>query len=264
MGAGPHFAGFSHDGSLAGRDAAPPMVGVGSLDHVRGLVFDFDDVLHDATLWQRWLAQLLTRLGCHVSYAALVETWDQQYIDAVHRGTRTFDDALHGFLTGCGLTRGLLDEVLAACHARRRELATAARPLPGVRSTLARLRESGYAFVVLCDTDQPAGGVREQLVALGLTECFLGAVSSHDLGRVQPDQLCYTSALNLLGCDAAEAAYVGHSARALSGARRAGMRTIAFNFEPDAPADVHLGRFDELLRHLPSALAPSRRLQGAV
>ena len=45
-------------------------------------------------------------------------------------------------------------------------------------------------------------------------------------------------------------AFVGHDRLELSGASAVGMPTIAFNFDPDAQADVHISRFEELVEVL--------------
>ena len=56
---------------------------------------------------------------------------------------------------------------------------------------------------------------------------------------------------------AEETAFVGHDAAGLSGAAELGMRTIAFNYDRDAAADVYLARFEELL-DLVGARTPCR------
>jgi FMN phosphatase YigB (HAD superfamily) len=45
-----------------------------------------------------------------------------------------------------------------------------------------------------------------------------------------------------------QVAFVGHDSQELAGAAGVGMQTIAFNFDPEAQADVYLVRFDELLQ----------------
>src|SRR3981081_3849051 len=55
---------------------------------VKGLVFDMDDVLYDATLWRRWLLQLLGRLGLKADYHTFYRTWDAEFLADVHRGRR--------------------------------------------------------------------------------------------------------------------------------------------------------------------------------
>jgi FMN phosphatase YigB (HAD superfamily) len=42
-------------------------------------------------------------------------------------------------------------------------------------------------------------------------------------------------------------AFVGHDAEELAGAAALGMPTIAFNYDPDAQADVFIASFQQLL-----------------
>jgi hypothetical protein len=49
-----------------------------------------------------------------------------------------------------------------------------------------------------------------------------------------------------MGTAVAEMAFVGHDADELGGAAGAGARTIAYNCDPDARADVYLDRFNQL------------------
>jgi HAD superfamily hydrolase (TIGR01509 family) len=223
------------------------------LGDIGGLVFDLDDVLYDATLWRRWLVKLLMRLGMQVSYRSFFRTWDREYLDAVYRGHRERGEAFQAFLLASGLSRGQIDEVEAASIALRRELAADARPLPGVRSTLARLKQSGIALGVLSDAEGRAAELSEQLVHLGLGNLFGTVISSFDLERTKPDPACYEAALAGLRLPAERVAFVGHDAEELAGARAVRMRTIAFNNDPEAVADIYLGNFHELLELLPEA-----------
>ncbi|MFH1266784.1 MAG: hypothetical protein ABIK89_13735, partial [Planctomycetota bacterium] len=54
--------------------------------------------------------------------------------------------------------------------------------------------------------------------------------------------------LEAMDLPAERVAFVGHDADELAGATRAGLATIAFNYDPDAKADVFLARFEELLQ----------------
>jgi len=215
-----------------------------------GVVFDMGDVLHDATAWRRWLVQVLSRMGRHVEYRACFEIWDRQYLDDVHRGRREYGEAFWAFLISLGLSRAEADEVEAASQSRRRELETGARPFPGVRATLQRLRECDYRLGVLSDSESSAGELRTRLARLGLEGMFDGVISSLDLGTTKPDPRCYQAALEALGLTASQAAFVGHDAEELAGAARAGLRTIGFNCEAGVQAEVLLNRFDDLLATL--------------
>lgn len=214
---------------------------------VDGLIFDMGDVLYDATVWRRWLLQQLGKLGLHAHYRSFFRVWDRDYLAAVHRGERTYDDAFRAFLRDAGLSRGQIDEIAIASRSRKRQLEGTARCLPGVRATLHRLRRAGVQLAVVSDSDLPAEQLEHWLVRLGLGGLFLSVVSSIDLKRTKPDPLCYRTALDEVALAAPRVAFVGHDADELRGAKRIGMRTIAFNFDRDSVADLYLGRFDELL-----------------
>ena len=214
---------------------------------VSGLLFDMGDVLYDATAWRRWLLQVLGRLGLHTNYRSFFTIWDRDFLDDVHRGRREFSEAFRAFLRSAGLSCGQIDEVDAACRARRSQWEVTARLLPGVKTTLGRLRAAGCTLGVLSDSEHPAAVLGERLERLGLGGLFAAVVSSIDLGRIKPDPLGYLTALQGMQLGAKGVAFVGHDAAELAGAAKVGMQTIAFNFAPDARADVFLTRFDELL-----------------
>lgn len=217
------------------------------LRHVRGLLFDMGDVLYDATLWRRWLLQLLARMGIHAAYRDFYRVWDRDYLPAVHRGERDYHDAFCAFLQSLGLARGAIEEIEAASQARRRELIATLRPLPGVRPTLSQLQSSGLVLGVLSDSERPASELRVLLERIGIEQCFTTVVSSVELKQTKPAAVSYQKALAAMELTIGEVAFVGHDADELSGAAAIGMPTIAFNYEPDVAADVFLERFEGLL-----------------
>ncbi|HQU41723.1 MAG: hypothetical protein B7Z73_01685, partial [Planctomycetia bacterium 21-64-5] len=152
------------------------------------------------------------------------------------------------FLLSIGLSHGQIDEVQAASQARKRDLEANARPLPGVRATVARLAGKGVALAVLSDSEQDGDGLRAQLGRLGLGGYFSAVLSSIDLEYTKPSPVCYRAALAAMQLASDEVAFIGHDGDELAGARAVGLQTIAFNYEPGAVADHYLTRFDELLR----------------
>ena len=214
--------------------------------NVAGLLFDTGDVLYDATMWRRWLLQLLSHFGLPTGYPTFYETWQRQYLDDVFRGQRDYWDALRDFLSGSGLSCGQIDEVLAAGHARRRQLEEDVRPFPGVCTTLARLAARGIPMAVVSNSPYPALKLREKLRRLGLGVRFSAVISSYDLGCCVPAPQTFQAALVAMGLAADQVAFVGHDGLELQGAATFGLRTIAFNYDPEAKADVYLERFDQL------------------
>ena len=106
---------------------------------IRAVVFDMDDVLYDATLWRRWLLQLLARLGVKAEYRSFYRTWDAEYLIDVHRGRREYAEAFQAFLLAQGLSWAQIDEVEAASRVHSQELESGVRPLPGVAATINEL-----------------------------------------------------------------------------------------------------------------------------
>lgn len=231
-----------------------------------GLLFDMGDVLYDATVWRRWLLQLLHKMGLHAQYRSFFKIWDCDFLDDVHCGRREYGEAFQAFLLSAGLTRGQIDEVEAASQARKRQLEGGVRPFPGVRGVLDRLHKAGMVMGVLSDSESTAEELQLRLNQLGIGHCFIAIVSSIDLERTKPDPICYRAAAAAMGLTVEEIAFIGHDAEELAGAKAAGMSAWAFNFDADAEpkADRRLTRFDELLQCIDrrERLAPAK--SGAV
>jgi len=214
---------------------------------VRGVLFDTCNVLYDATLWRHWVLRVLNQLGVQTNYRCLFRVWDREYLDAVHRGEREFYEAFEAFLRSVGLTAGQIDEIKAACDARRREADQSPRPLPGVPATLAVLHRAGLSLAAVCNCACTAAALRQRLTRFSIGPFFATIVTSIDLGRAMPDPDCYQAALEQLDLDPAEVAFVGHDTAQLAGAAALGMKTVAFNFDPDAVADVYVEHFEDLI-----------------
>lgn len=237
--------------SPTGLAALPPAVATERrprFSPLRGMLFDMGDVLYDATLWRRWLYQLLVRMGLHSQYRTLFQVWELDFLQDVYLGRRDFSTAFHVFLLSLGLSRGQVDEVEAASQARKRELEINVRPLPGVRDTIERLAQRDLRLAVLNNSDQTGDELRSQLDRLGLGGCFSQVISSVDLQCAKPSAACYRAALARMDLPAETVAFVGHDRAELAGARAVGMRTLAFNHDAGARAERYLTHFEELLR----------------
>ena len=72
-------------------------------------------------------------------------------------------------------------------------------------------------------------------------------ISSKEVGVRKPAPLMYQEALNQTGVKPDEALFVGHKTHELDGARAVGLRTVAFNYDRDAKADIYIENFNDLL-----------------
>jgi putative hydrolase of the HAD superfamily len=213
----------------------------------RALLFELDNVLHDATHWQRWLWQLLTRMGLQRDFHGFCAIWQRGYMHEVYRGGREFASALRAFLVDSGMSAGQIDEVEAASAARRRELSESVRPLPGVVKTLSHLAGAGVILGVLANSEWSGNELRERIDRLGLKGRFQFVFSSRDLGHAKPEPSCYQAALDTLRMPSHAVAFVSCETDDLAGAAAVGLRTVAVNVDTEAHADFSLRRFDELL-----------------
>ena len=211
------------------------------------MVFEPDNVLYDASHWQRWLWQLLSRLGVQRDFAGFRRIWQRGYLVEAQRGTRDFADAFRAFLADWGLSAGQINEVEAASNAKRREALQNVRPLPGVVKTLATLNESGVTLAALANSELPGRELRDQINRLGLGGRFQTVLSSRDLGCVKPTPNCYQAVLDALRFAPESVLYVGCLGDELSGASAVGLRTAAINADPDTLADHSCQRIDDLV-----------------
>ena len=214
---------------------------------IRGLLLDACNILYDDTDWRRWLLRLLLRLGLRTEYGPFFRVFDSDYLDAVYRGQRPFNDALDAFLISAGLSAGQAEEVHLALDSHRRHSDANHRPLIGVRETLLQLRSAGIKLGVLCNSEHSGEAIRRRLAELLGESPWMAVITSHDLACTMPEAACYRTALAALQLPAAEAAFVGHDSRELRGAALQGLATIAFNNDHDARADIYLQCFEDLI-----------------
>jgi len=210
------------------------------------LLFEFDNILCDATHWQRWLWQVLSRVGVQRDFENFSRIWQRGYLVDVQRGGRDFAEALRMFLVDWGLPAGQIDELEHASAARRREMIEHLRPLPGVASTLGRLADAGMTLAILANSEWTAQELIERVEHLGLGRQFRVVLSSRDLGSLKPEPASYASALDVLGLPPQAVGFVGCAAEHLQGAADIGLQAMAVNCPAAEAASHRLGHFEEL------------------
>ena len=166
-------------------------------------------------------AAVLARLGLHTNYRASSASGITISSTTSTAGRASSARRSRPFCSRRGLSPAQIDEVEAACQARRNQWELTARLLPGVKTTLGRLHAAGMVMGVLSDSEHPA----TVLVPSGSSgsawaDCFNAVVSSIDLERIKPDPVCYLTAARGHGTARRRVAFVGHDARELAGAQR--------------------------------------------
>jgi FMN phosphatase YigB (HAD superfamily) len=242
----------------AGRRAEPAPAPLAS-PPVAALLFDPENVFYDATLWKRWLSQLLARVGVHAPFPEFFARWEEEFRSDVDLGRRDYWDALREFLAQEGLPPAMIAEIFAAAICRRRRIESEIRCLTGIAETLLRLHATGISLAVVSNAPLGSEQVLRDFDRMGLRGLFAASVTSLEAGEPMPRPGCYRLALDRLGLSAEEAAFVGSQPRSLEGASRVGLRTIAFNCLPEPPAgSTSLERFPELCRLVPAPVSARR------
>jgi len=143
-------------------------------------------------------------------------------------------------------------------HATARAAMLAAlrfRAFPDALPLLGALRGRGVSVVAASNWD---ASLPEALERTGLAPYIDGAVSSAVVGAAKPDPAVFRRALELAGCEAAEAFHVGDSPQGdVDGARAAGIRVALLDRRgvmPDPPPGVaKISSLDEV----PSVIWPA-------
>ena len=213
---------------------------------VSGIVFEMAGVLYDDTVWQRWLLQLLSRIGLHTQYQPFFRLLETEHLPSVYCGHRTLWDALRDYFYSLGLSKGQVVEIEAAAVTRRKQYDREIRPIPGVISTLAQISALGTRMAVITNSSESAAELLEKLSRWGVSERFEVVVSSRELGFAMPAPECYQAVLNRLTLPASEMLFVSADSAHLAGARRVGLATAAVLCTASNP-DFSLDRLNGLL-----------------
>jgi FMN phosphatase YigB (HAD superfamily) len=117
----------------------------------------------------------------------------------------------------------------------------------GCREALLILKQRGFILGIISDTIYPLEWKMQRLAKAGVAELIDVVACSTDLGMHKPDPAFYRYALQQAQLTPDQSAFVGHDAKELRGARRAGMMTVAVNYEKKAKADHYCQKMMDLV-----------------
>ncbi len=120
--------------------------------------------------------------------------------------------------------------------------------LDGVKETLLKLKEKGYILGIITDTALPIHIKLGWFEEHGFGHIWDTVVSSREIRVRKPSPRIYQEAVQQIGLRPEDSIFIGHKTSELRGARDFGMKTIAFNFDKDAPADIYIEKFSDLLQ----------------
>jgi putative hydrolase of the HAD superfamily len=209
---------------------------------VGALLFDAGDILYYRPRKGQKLVKFLQGLGLSLTNASAADRKaleHQAYQGLIHQ-----DQYHEAILRLYGVTQ---PEDIERGRQILLEEENDIRIFPGIRKTLNVLKKRGYMLGIITDTAQPVHVKLGWFEQAGFGELWDSIVSSKEMGFRKPDPGIYQAALRQLGVHSSDAVFVGHKATELDGARKVGMKTVAFNYEETAEADYYITRFAELL-----------------
>jgi FMN phosphatase YigB (HAD superfamily) len=120
-------------------------------------------------------------------------------------------------------------------------------PIPGGREALMGLKQRGFVLGIVTDTIYPIKRKMRWLDQVGVAEFVDVIACSTVVGAHKPDPAIYLDALQQAHLNPDESAFVGHAIDELEGACRAGLATVAVNYEPGTRADHYAESLVDLL-----------------
>lgn len=228
---------------------------------IKGVFFDAHGVLYDRREpTERYALRLLTERGYSAELSAVDRTRLRALRDQATIGRRSPHDYWDAHLAAHGVPKGERAPMVSQILRHADEVIA----MPEAAATLAALKVRGFLLGVITDTMYPLPVKMGWLARAGLADYFHVISCSTALGARKPDPRIYLDALARARLTAAEAAFVGHEARELEGARRVGMVTVAAFCGPNATADYRVAALPNLLdlpifRPSPNENHPTRR-----
>ena len=152
--------------------------------------------------------------------SVLDQTVLQSMVDTITGEFRPFPEYIRAALAHRAALAGLGDDAVQ----RGMAAAAALPPYPDADDALSRLRVAGHTPSAL--TNSAADAARSALRDAGLIDHFHAVMSVEAVGAYKPDLRVYAHALEVLGASAADTWFVAGHWWDVTGAKRAGLRTV--------------------------------------
>ena len=211
------------------------------LNKIRAILFDADGVLYYRKDKGRELTSFLVTMGIPVDQVPIEKL--QHYRSLASIGRMNFEEYKKAVLHLYGITD---PELIARGIKISLEGNHDIGHFDGVRETLEELKNRKLYLGIVTDTAQPLHVKLGKLERGGIGHVWDSIIASQEVGVQKPDPKIYQLALKQLGLQPRQAIFVGHKTAELEGARKAGLKTVAFNYDPDAIADYYIDHFTHL------------------
>ena len=214
----------------------------GSPCPIRALLFDAGDLLYYRPERGKFFIEFLEELGLdsEENYAHERYLLRQQ----AYRGEIEQEEYQKEILSLYGITQP--KQIARGLRAMKKD-ENNVQFFEGVKETLIALKEIGYLMGIVTDTANPLHAKLSWFERGGFGHVWDAITSSLDVGVRKPDSKIYCAALEQLGVSVEQTVFLGHKTSELEGARAVGLKTIAFNYDEDAPADYYVENFADIL-----------------
>jgi len=210
---------------------------------VRALLFDAGDLLYYRPERGKYFTEFLDEIGL----SSKVDYGHERYLlrQQAYRGEMDQEEYQREILSLYNITQpGQVDRGLQAMKKDENNV----QFFEGVKETLLTLKDEGYLLGIVTDTANPLHAKLSWFERGGFGHVWDAITSSLDVGVRKPDAKIYCTALEQLGVTVEQTVFLGHKKSELEGAIAVGMKTIAFNYEADAPADYYIENFADILK----------------
>ncbi len=212
---------------------------------IRGIFFDAADVLYCRPMpTDSYVMSLLAQKGYANELPAEDRMRDKALRSQAKSGRLSPDEYWDRLLLMRGVAAPEERKILVA---KINDHSNHVLAIPGGREALAGLKQRGFVLGIVTDTIYPIDWKMRWLDAVGVGEFIDVMACSTVLGAHKPDPAMYLNAVQQAHLTPAESAFVGHDAEELVGARRAGLATVAVNYDPGASADYYARSLIDLL-----------------
>lgn len=209
---------------------------------VKAIFFDAGDILYYRPQRDRHLSEFLS--NHQVNPEQNFETERKRIKDLAFSGQMKRHDYYRELIRLHGITDAQSIEEGMQAIARDDNAVVI---VDGVPETIQALKAQGFILGIITDTAMPFTHKLNWFEEHGFGRVWDVVISSKEMGVRKPAPSMYQEAIIQTGLKPEEAVFVGHKTHELEGARAVGLKTIAFNYDSDALADVYIEKFPELL-----------------
>jgi putative hydrolase of the HAD superfamily len=207
----------------------------------KAVLFDADGVLYYRTNKDQELDPFINKYGKQGTIVPNSEINELRHRAFI--GQLTFEEYKTAVLRLYGITD---PDLLSSGIQRAKNEKAKIKFFNDTAETLNILKNRNLYLGIVTDTAQPLYVKLNKLERGGIGYLWDSITPSSEVGVQKPDPKIYQLALQQLGVTSDQAIFVGHKAIELDGARKAGLKTVAFNYDPDAKADFYIKNFSDL------------------